>query len=67
MKYYTEDQMMRELQKQCRRAGGQLHFGKLHGFSSPFISDVLMGRRNITEKLAIALGYEFRRMFIKSA
>lgn len=33
-------------------------WAKQHGFSRSFISDVLAGTRNVTTRLALALGYE---------
>jgi hypothetical protein len=46
-----------QLKQECRELGSQAAWAKNHGFSRSFISDVLQGRRDVTEKLANRLGY----------
>ena len=41
-------------------------WAKLKGFSAQFICDVLAGRRNVTDSLAQAMGYERRIIFVRS-
>lgn len=36
------------------------------GFSASFISDVLQGRRDVTESLATAMGYERKVIFVRT-
>ena len=43
----------------------QAGWAKKHGFSAQFITDVLSGRRNVTAKLAKAMGYERAVIFVR--
>jgi hypothetical protein len=53
-----ESDLRNLLRKACEDAGSQQKWAKVNGFSSPFVSDVLHGRRAITDRIANALGYE---------
>jgi DNA-binding transcriptional regulator YdaS (Cro superfamily) len=57
MKHYTESDLRYALET-VRRVTPLSKMAKDLGFSSPFISDVLAGRRPIGPKLAAALGYK---------
>ncbi len=46
------------LQAECEKLGGQAGWAKAHGFSPAFVNDVLRGRRDITDRLAEALGFQ---------
>jgi hypothetical protein len=48
------------LETEVEQAGGQRAWAKARGFSPSFINDVMRGRREITDRLAAALG--FRRV-----
>lgn len=54
----NEDDMLKLLRTEAVKAGGVTAFAKKHKFSGPFISDVLAKRRQLTRRLAQALGYE---------
>lgn len=60
----NEEDIRRILNRQIEKTS-QSDFAKEHGFSKGFISDVLKGRRNITDRLAGALGYIRKTIFIK--
>jgi hypothetical protein len=55
----TAEQLLDVLRSACREAGSQQDWAKANGFSPAFVSDVLNGRRGITESIADALDYEF--------
>lgn len=62
----NEDYMRGEIRCDIAKLGlTQEEWAKLKGFSAQFICDVLAGRRNVTDSLAKAMGYErvvvFRR------
>jgi hypothetical protein len=57
-KYLAESDLRDLLRKACESAGSQQEWAKANGFSAPFVSDVLHGRRAITDRIATALGYE---------
>lgn len=54
----TEEQVRWFLADACDAAGTQRQWARTHGFSDAYVSDVLAGRRDISSKLAAALGYE---------
>ena len=49
----------------CAKAGSQSAFAAKAGFSSAYISDVLAGRREPSERLAEDLGYSRSTIFTK--
>jgi DNA-binding transcriptional regulator YdaS (Cro superfamily) len=51
------------LAKAVRKAGSQKDFAEKHGLSPSYINDVLRNRREISGRLAKALGYERRIMY----
>lgn len=53
----NENLLRGELRQACVEAGSQRAWALRHGFSSPYVSDVLSGRREISDNLARALGY----------
>jgi hypothetical protein len=52
----TEREALQELRRACQDAGSQRAWAKAHGYSDAYVSDVLNGRRDISEQLANALG-----------
>jgi plasmid maintenance system antidote protein VapI len=54
------------LREECQRLGSQSEFARVNDFSRGFISDVLAGRRDVTETLARKLGYRRLMLFEKS-
>ena len=52
----TEAQAIQRLVNACAAAGSQAKFAALHGFTAPFISQVVSGHAPMTERLANALG-----------
>lgn len=53
----TEDEMRLDLRRLCE-ADSMTGVAKRFGLSSAFICDVLHARRNVTSKLAGAMGYQ---------
>ncbi len=45
------------LAQQCAAAGGQAQWGRAHGFSRSYVCELLSGRRDISDGVAIALGF----------
>ena len=43
------------LSRACDEAGSQAEWGRLHGFSGAYVSDVLRGRRLISRRMLTAL------------
>lgn len=54
------EQMRDLLRRECEAAGSQAAWAQAHDFSASFVCDVLLGRRDVTESLAKALGHEMR-------
>ena len=62
----NEDYLRGELRCDITNRGlTQSSWADAMGFSRQFICDVLAGRRPITERLAKALGYERRVVFVR--
>lgn len=53
----TELELRAKLRGRVEAAGGVRGFARLHGFSAPYVSDALQGRRTIAGRMASALGY----------
>ena len=51
----TQTEVRKLLKDACRLAGSQHRWSDRHGFSAAFVSDVLNGRKDPTEKLCRAL------------
>ncbi len=49
--------LRRVLVEQCAVAGGQAQWARAHGFSKSYVSELLSGRRDISDAVAIALGF----------
>jgi transcriptional regulator with XRE-family HTH domain len=62
----TDAQLIRLLQEQIAELGSLRAWAKAHDFAPSFISDALSGRRNVTERLALALGYKRAAYWEKS-
>jgi plasmid maintenance system antidote protein VapI len=54
----TETYVLELLRAACVKEKTQQEWAKKNGFSSAFISDVLNGRRKITESICTKLGIE---------
>lgn len=65
MEQYTKEDVRTALRAECWSAGSQAVWAKRHGFSRSYITDILKGRRDVTEKLAAALGLTRRVVFEK--
>lgn len=50
--------LVTRLKERCDEAGGQRKLGNQIGFSCQHLSDVLNGRRVVTQRLGEALGYQ---------
>ena len=57
-KYSTDDDVLRQLRRECRELGSQAEWARRNDFTRAFISDLLAGRRDVTDRLAAALGFE---------
>jgi DNA-binding transcriptional regulator YdaS (Cro superfamily) len=44
------------LSRQCADVGGQQAWADLHNVTPQFVCDVIKGRRNVTNKIAYAMG-----------
>jgi hypothetical protein len=53
----TEDYMRSALAKACQEAGSQRQWALDHDLSEQYVSDILSGRRDVSEKVAAALGW----------
>lgn len=51
--------VLQALRTACDAAGSQKAWALANGFHPSFVTDVLKGRRDVTERLANALEYEF--------
>jgi DNA-binding transcriptional regulator YdaS (Cro superfamily) len=54
----TSDQMRALLQDACDIAGSQKEWARLNKVSDAYVSDVLHGRRDVSDTICKALGYE---------
>lgn len=54
----TEIEMRSILWAECHGKNTQVEFARAHGLSAQFVNDVVNGRRDVTQKVANALGYE---------
>ena len=61
----TDQQIIETLKSAVAKAGSQSAWATAHGFSRSFICDVLAGTRDVTDRLATALGFERARGWIK--
>ena len=59
----TEQQIIDELNERVKQWGRQIRVADDLGFTSSFISDVRMGKRPVSEKLADSMGYTRRVIF----
>ncbi len=60
-KWVYRDQAVDRLRDACRK--GAKAWALANGFSPQFISDVLQGRREVSEKLGFALGLQRMTVF----
>lgn len=66
MKNYTADEVMEVLRKEAKKLGQKQAAASL-GFSPQFICDVLKGKRKLTAKLSLALGFiDIGKRYIKA-
>lgn len=59
--------MRKRLAEACAAAGSQAAWAKANGFSSAYICDVLSEKRDVSERLAAALGFTRKVAFYKGA
>jgi len=60
----TADNMRQILRHRCEEAGGQKEWAKQNGFALSFVQFALSGDRHISARLAEALGYNRKVVFI---
>ncbi len=58
-----EADLIGRLKAKCREFGSQKAWADMHGFSAAYVSDILNRRRAIGENIAMALGFECKRVF----
>jgi hypothetical protein len=56
--HITADDLRAILRERCNAAGGQKNWGAANDVSPQFVSDVLLGKRNVTTSIAALLGYD---------
>lgn len=54
----ADDPVITRLEAEIEAAGTQRAWADAHGFSAQFITDILKGRRQISPRLARALGFK---------
>jgi len=59
----TREEVLGRLRDEIMAAGGLRTWGRAHGFSAGFLSDVLIGRRRLTWRVLKALG--LRRVVVE--
>lgn len=64
-RWIYHDQAIVRLRDACRGTGAKA-WGNANGFSGSFISDVINGRRDVSEKLALALGLQRMVVFYET-
>jgi hypothetical protein len=57
IEHIPEDELRNILTQACTESGSQQDWAKGHGFSPAYVSDVLNGRKDVSERIAEALGY----------
>lgn len=55
---FSQAEVYERLHAAIAELGGQQAFAKKHGFSSAYISDVVRNRRDLSDRLLMALGVE---------
>lgn len=61
----TQTQLLKELKKATEMEGSQQKWAEENGLSASYVSDILKGKRGISEKVAKRLGYAPVRAFRK--
>lgn len=56
-KRYSEGQIRIKLDNAILKAGSQAAFADLHGLSRQYITDILRGRRGLSDKVLAILGF----------
>lgn len=56
MKTFNSEQVISALKEACKAEGSQKAWANKHGLSSSFVTDVLQGRRGLTDRVLTALG-----------
>lgn len=65
MKTITEQQMLDKIKKEVRALGSQKAFAVKYKIGEAHLSDFLQGRRDITDKISVPLGYKRKVVFEK--
>lgn len=63
----TEEQMRVLLWSECEAAGSQTNWARKYGVSKQFVGDVIKGRRNVTDTISRALGYDRVVSYVRRA
>ena len=54
----TEQEVKDRLLSAIKSAGGQRQFAKAHGFSVAYVNDVVRGKRDLADRILVAIGIE---------
>ena len=57
MRHYSEKELVKQLRDECKALGTQTMVAKRLKVGRAFLCDVLMGRRDVSLRLAKAMGY----------
>lgn len=60
---FTIEETREKLRQACRESGGQSAWCQKHGITAPFLSEILRGRRDPTERVVRLIGLERVMMF----
>lgn len=52
------------LRHRCDEAGGQRAWAKAHSFAEPYVSQMLSGKKAISDSVARAMGYQKKEYFV---
>lgn len=63
MKTLNSQQVISALRQACKNEGSQKAWATKHGLSSSFLTDVLQGRRGLTDRVLAALGLKREEVF----
>lgn len=59
MKKANDNDLRKLMRKECKKTGGQKFWAIEKGLCISHVCEVLLGRREVTEKMANALGYVY--------
>lgn len=57
----NDDELRKLMRVECKKAGGQKFWALANGIQPTTLCEVLLGRKDVTEKMANALGYIYTK------